>query len=167
MGGNFWAVAITRVGMEFSCERWLISHRITAYVPTGKIRRARRSPKTGHDIVDVVAFPGYCFFDYSASRQTYKHAPGVLKVLMANGNLTLMARTEEINVIRQRQLNGEFDQSLAKCSGRSFVAGDRVIVVDGPFTDFEATVLSETHVEVNIFGRSTRVVIDQHQLRRA
>lgn len=127
-------------------------------------------------IVEKKSYPGYLYVRMNMSRDLYRfvlgtpyisgfvsHAPSssVLPVSIAEKNLSFLNSQE-----------GELEMSVVGGATIDFDLGDKVLIVDGPFSNFSGTIRAiypekkRVCVDVEIFGRATPVEIDFFKLKR-
>ncbi len=146
-------VAVVKTGHELACVAWLGKRGIDAFTPAGRHRSRRRFPKQGYDEVKTAAFPGYIFIGHHAlAGGGYRQADGFLHLLVRPSGYPLVATRGEIDHIRQRQDNGEFDGAVP-AMGRRFRVGEVVVVTGGPLRGAEGVVLDQGRVRLSLFGR--------------
>lgn len=115
-------------------------------------------------------FPGYILVQMELDDQTWHIVKSTPKVTGFIGSRTEPAviPDEEVDKIRQRMAEGA-EKPKPKYS---FEKGDSVIVVDGPFINFNGTVeevrpdKGKLRVLVSIFGRPTPVELDFIQVTK-
>jgi transcription termination/antitermination protein NusG len=173
-----WYVVHAFSGFEKQVQRSLIEH----------IRRAGMEDKFGEILVpteEVVEmksgekrtserkfFPGYVLVKMEMSDETWHLVKGVPKVsgfIGGSGTKPTPITEKEAAVILQQVQEG-VEKPRPKFS---FVAGELVRIVDGPFMDFNGTVedvnyeKSKLRVSVSIFGRLTPVELEFSQVEKA
>ena len=142
-------------------------------IPTEKIVEVRNGKKR---VREKNFFPGYILVNADLNNGEVLHLiksiPGVIGFLGKNGGASIEPeplRQSEVNRILGVQ---ETSQDEAIDSGMSFVAGETVKVIDGPFNGFEGTVeeiydeKKKLSVSVKIFGRSTPVELGYLQVEK-
>ena len=142
-------------------------------IPTEKIIEVRNGKKR---VREKNFFPGYILVNADLTNGEVLHLiksiPGVIGFLGKNGGASIEPeplRQSEVNRILGVQ---ETNQDEAIDSGVSFVAGETVKVIDGPFNGFEGTVeeiydeKKKLSVSVKIFGRSTPVELGYLQVEK-
>ncbi len=142
-------------------------------IPTEKIIEVRNGKKR---VREKNFFPGYILVNADLNNGEVLHLiksiPGVIGFLGKNGGASIEPeplRQSEVNRILGVQ---ETSQEEAIDSGMSFVAGETVKVIDGPFNGFEGTVeeiydeKKKLSVSVKIFGRSTPVELGYLQVEK-
>lgn len=116
-------------------------------------------------------FPGYIFVQMSLSDETWHLVKNCSKVTGFVGSKTKPPEVPEHEVMRvtkQMEMGAEKVQAKVK-----FSIGENVIVVDGPFSNFNGTVeeinqeKGKVKVLVSIFGRPTPVELDFVQVDKA
>jgi transcriptional antiterminator NusG len=173
-----WYVVHTYSGFEKSVTRTLKEH----------IRRAGMEDKFGEILVpteEVVEmkggqkrtserkfFPGYVLVQMEMSDETWhlvKNVPKVSGFIGGSGmKPTPISDKDAEALIKQIQEGGEKPKPKF-----TFMAGEQVRVIDGPFQDFNGTVedvnaeKNKVKVSVSIFGRMTPVELDFSQVEKA
>lgn len=110
--------------------------------------------------------PGYILVQCRALDEnaiiTISRSAGVLEFLGGNDNPTSLQSQEVDHML------GKSDAPEARKA--LFSPGDTARVIEGPFSDFEVTILevnedhSQAQIELKIFGRTTKADIPLHQL---
>src|SRR5210317_1725277 len=117
-------------------------------------------------------FPGYVLVEMEMNDETWhlvKEVPKVMGFIGGTSDKPAPISEKEANTILSRVQEG-VDKPRPKIL---FEPGEMVRVVDGPFNDFNGTVeevnyeKSRLRVAVLIFGRSTPVELDFHQVEKA
>ena len=115
-------------------------------------------------------FPGYIIVQMDLNRDTWHLVKDTPKVTGFIGDETDPQPLTEDEVSRlMKQVEDGASAPRAKIN---FIEGDRVKVIDGPFTDFSATVeevrpdKGKVKVLISIFGRATPVELDFVQVER-
>lgn len=142
-------------------------------IPTEKIIEVRNGKKR---VREKNFFPGYILVNADLNNGEVLHLiksiPGVIGFLGKNGGASIEPeplRQSEVNRILGVQ---ETSQEESIDSGMSFVIGETVKVIDGPFNGFEGTVeeiydeKKKLSVSVKIFGRSTPVELGYLQVEK-
>lgn len=142
-------------------------------IPTEKIIEVRNGKKR---VREKNFFPGYILVNADLNNGEVLHLiksiPGVIGFLGKNGGASIEPeplRQSEVNRILGVQ---ETSQEESVDSGVSFIAGETVKVIDGPFNGFEGTVeeiydeKKKLSVSVKIFGRSTPVELGYLQVEK-
>lgn len=115
-------------------------------------------------------FPGYIFVQMNLSDETWhlvKSASKVTGFLGGNNRPSPVPENEVLRVTKQMESGAE--RPKAKIS---FLVGESVTVVDGPFNSFNGTVedineeKGKVKVLVSIFGRPTPVELDFVQVEK-
>ena len=173
-----WYVVHAFSGFEKQVQRSLLEH----------IKRAGMEDKFGEILVpteEVVEmksgqkrtserkfFPGYVLVKMEMTDETWHLVKGVPKVsgfIGGSGTKPTPITEKEAAVILQQVQEG-VEKPRPKFS---FVAGELVRIVDGPFMDFNGTVedvnyeKSKLRVSVSIFGRLTPVELEFSQVEKA
>jgi len=155
------AERIARVGMEDSFGEILVPTEEVVEMKGGQKRRSDRK-----------FFPGYVLVEMEMNDETWhlvKEVPKVMGFIGGTSDNPAPITEKEANTILSRVQEG-VDKPRPKIL---FEPGEMVRVVDGPFNDFNGTVeevnyeKSRLRVAVLIFGRSTPVELDFHQVEKA
>ena len=158
-------------------------------IPTEKIYEIRKGKKV---IREKNLFPGYILVEADLAGEVshiLTSTPGVIGFLQANNEEVEVTKVEGGKVkktkvivkkpvpINQAEVNrilGKVDESAAveEFASVTFIKGETVRVIDGPFATFEGTV-EEIHentkklsVMVKIFGRNTRLELNYAQVEK-
>jgi len=138
-------------------------------VPTEEVVEMRGGQKRRSD---RKFFPGYVLVEMEMNDETWhlvKEVPKVMGFIGGTSDRPAPITEKEANTILSRVQEG-VDKPRPKIL---FEPGEMVRVVDGPFNDFNGTVeevnyeKSRLRVAVLIFGRSTPVELDFHQVEKA
>ena len=160
---DHWLVAMVRTGSELSCVRWWSERGITAYTPTGTHCVVARHPQKKRVTTERAAFGGYAFLADHALGGSYRKADGFLKLLTRNTGAPIFATEADINRIRQRQANGEFD-GTSPAVPWSFRVGDVVVISQGPLEGQRAIVVGDGRVEMSLLGRRVITTVEGKNL---
>jgi transcriptional antiterminator NusG len=158
-------------------------------IPTEKIYEIRKGKKV---IREKNLFPGYILVEADLAGEVshiLTSTPGVIGFLQANNEEVEVTKVEGGKVkktkvivkkpvpINQAEVNrilGKVDESAAveEFASITFIKGETVRVIDGPFATFEGTV-EEIHentkklsVMVKIFGRNTPLELNYAQVEK-
>lgn len=158
-------------------------------IPTEKIYEIRKGKKV---IREKNLFPGYIMVEADLAGEVshiLTSTPGVIGFLQANNEEIEVTKVEGGKVkktkvivkkpvpMSQSEVNrilGKVDESAAveEYASISFIKGETVRVIDGPFASFEGTV-EEIHenskklsVMVKIFGRNTPLELNYSQVEK-
>ena len=152
---------ITRAGMEDMFGEILVPTEEVVEMKGGQKRRSDRK-----------FFPGYVLVEMEMNDETWhlvKEVPKVMGFIGGTSDKPAAISEKEANTILSRVQEG-VDKPRPKIL---FEPGEMVRVVDGPFNDFNGTVeevnyeKSRLRVAVLIFGRSTPVELNFHQVEKA
>lgn len=152
---------IRRAGMEDQFGRILVPTEEVVEMRSGQKRRAERK-----------FFPGYVLVEMEMNDETWHLVKDVPKVMGFIGGTTerpAAISEREADVILQR-VEDSADKPKPKVL---FEPGEMVRVTDGPFNDFNGVVeevnyeKSRLRVAVLIFGRSTPVELEFHQVEKS
>jgi len=155
------AERITRAGMEDMFGEILVPTEEVVEMKGGQKRRSDRK-----------FFPGYVLVEMEMNDETWhlvKEVPKVMGFIGGTSDRPAPITEKEANTILSRVQEG-VDKPRPKIL---FEPGEMVRVIDGPFNDFNGTVeevnyeKSRLRVAVLIFGRSTPVELDFHQVEKA
>ncbi len=151
---------ITRAGMEDFFGDILVPTEEIVEMKGGQKRRSDRK-----------FFPGYVLVEMEMNDESWhlvKEVPKVMGFIGGTSDRPAPISEKEADVILSRVQEG-VDKPRPKIL---FEPGEMVRVVDGPFNDFNGTIeevnyeKSRLRVAVLIFGRSTPVELDFHQVEK-
>lgn len=136
-------------------------------VPTEEVIEVRRGKKV---TAERRFMPGYVLVRMEMNDKTYHLVSSINRVtgFLGPQGRPMPMRDAEVNSILNRVEEGE----AAPRSLISFVAGERVNVIDGPFEGFEGMVedvdeeAQRLKVTVSIFGRATPVELEYAQVTK-
>jgi len=152
---------ITRAGMEDLFGEILVPTEEVVEMKGGQKRRSDRK-----------FFPGYVLVEMEMNDETWhlvKEVPKVMGFIGGTSDKPAAISQKEADMILSRVQEG-VDKPRPKIL---FEPGEMVRVVDGPFNDFNGTVeevnyeKNRLRVAVLIFGRSTPVELNFHQVEKA
>jgi transcriptional antiterminator NusG len=152
---------ISRAGMEDMFGEILVPTEEVVEMKGGQKRRSDRK-----------FFPGYVLVEMEMNDESWhlvKEVPKVMGFIGGTSDNPAPITEKEADTILSRVQEG-VDKPRPKIL---FEPGEMVRVVDGPFNDFNGTVeevnyeKSRLRVAVLIFGRSTPVELDFHQVEKA
>jgi len=152
---------IVRAGMEDMFGDVLVPTEEVVEMKGGQKRRSDRK-----------FFPGYVLVEMEMNDETWhlvKEVPKVMGFIGGTSDKPAPISQKEANTILSRVQEG-VDKPRPKIL---FEPGEMVRVVDGPFNDFNGTVetvdyeKNRLRVAVLIFGRSTPVELNFHQVEKA
>ena len=155
------AERIARAGMEDMFGDILVPTEEVVEMKGGQKRRSDRK-----------FFPGYVLVEMEMNDETWhlvKEVPKVMGFIGGTSDRPAPITEKEADTILSRVQEG-VDKPRPKIL---FEPGEMVRVVDGPFNDFNGTVeevnyeKNRLRVAVLIFGRSTPVELDFHQVEKA
>lgn len=155
------AERITRAGMEDMFGEILVPTEEVVEMRGGQKRRSDRK-----------FFPGYVLVEMEMNDETWhlvKEVPKVMGFIGGTSANPAPITEKEAETVLSRVQEG-VDKPRPKIL---FEPGEMVRVIDGPFNDFNGTVeevnyeKSRLRVAVLIFGRSTPVELDFHQVEKA
>jgi len=152
---------VARAGMEDMFGEVLVPTEEVVEMKGGQKRRSDRK-----------FFPGYVLVEMEMNEETWhlvKDVPKVLGFIGGTSDRPAPITEREANAILNRVKEG-VDKPRPKIL---FEPGEMVRVTDGPFNDFNGVVeevnydKSRLRVAVLIFGRSTPVELEFHQVEKA
>jgi len=155
------AERIARAGMEDMFGEILVPTEEVVEMKGGQKRRSDRK-----------FFPGYVLVEMEMNDETWhlvKEVPKVMGFIGGTSDKPAAISQKEAKTILSRVQEG-VDKPRPKIL---FEPGEMVRVVDGPFNDFNGTVeevnyeKNRLRVAVLIFGRSTPVELNFHQVEKA
>ncbi len=135
-------------------------------VPTEKIIKVKNGKRTE---IDEKIYPGYVLVDMIVTDDSWyvvRNTPCVTGFVGSGTNPVPLSEAEVQSLFSRMQAHTAMHTINMK-------QGDLVMIIDGPFKDFEGTVSSvdnergKVHVLVSMFGRETSVEIDFLQVRPA
>ena len=116
-------------------------------------------------------FPGYMFINMEFTEQTWllvKNVTHVVGFIGSENSKPMPVLTKEMDSILAKIKEG-VDKPKPKVT---YQAGEEVLIIDGPFNDFNGTVEQVNYekntmqVSVLIFGRITPVTLDFNQVKK-
>lgn len=140
-------------------------------VPMEKVIQMRNGKKYQKE---KVHFPGYVMVEASLTGEVphvIKNIPGVISFLSATkGGDPVPMRASEVN--RMLGKVDELAENIDTMIGTSYITGDTVKVIDGPFNGFNGTIeriiedKRKLEVMVLIFGRKTPLELNFTQVEK-
>jgi transcriptional antiterminator NusG len=118
-----------------------------------------------------ISFPGYVLIKMNLSDELWyvvRNTPGVMGFVGGGTNPTPLEDEEVENILSSGERRAQEEAKRAF----EFSVGDRVKVIDGPFTGFSGLVdelneeKSKLRLMISIFGRSTPVELEFHQVEK-
>lgn len=164
---------------EISIQPKLQEYILQVLTPSEKVYQMRKSKdgKTKKIAIERNFFPGYVLVQANIADgeilHTIRHVPGVLGFLAVDGeNPNEMPRPmRESEVTRILGKVADTDEYEVKHE-LAFIVGEKVKVIDGPFSGFSAVVeevfedKKKMRVIVTIFGRNTPVELNYGQVEK-
>lgn len=177
-------------------KKWYIVNTHTGCEATAKASIEKRSKDMGmeekfgeilipsENVVELVKgkkatrsrkfFPGYIFVHMILSDETWHLVKGSAKVTGFVGGGSNNLRPPEVPENEVLRVTRQIETGVEKAKPKvSFALGESVMVVDGPFSNFNGTIeevneeKGKVKVLVSIFGRPTPVELDYIQVERA
>jgi transcriptional antiterminator NusG len=151
---------VSKLGLQERIGQILVPTEEVLSIKGGKKRKSQRK-----------FFPGYILVEMEMDDNTWhivKDTPKVTGFVGGSTNPTPLSEEEVKNIIKQAE-EGAVAQAQPK---QAYQKGDRVRVIDGPFSSFIGTVedvnptQGRLRVMVSIFGRSTPVELEFLQVER-
>ena len=157
----------TKENIIFEAENKNMSQFIEdIFVPYEKVIEMKNNKKK---IKEKLFFPGYILINMDLNKETrylIENTNGVLSFVGPKGGAPVPLRDVEI-----KRIFGEIERKDGKeIIQVSFMKGDSVKIINGPFVDFNGVVeeinedKQKVKVIVSIFGRPTRVELDFFQV---
>lgn len=169
-GGPFWYLVSVRPGTEVAMAIRLLRDRQKAYCPREKVVEKNPSGK-GSRVVRRPMYPGYIFVQLApgepcwAGLLTYD---GVHRLVPSSDRPSRMSEAAMAEIRRVARMKAH-----RKRKGPTlFVIGETVLIKDGPFSDFEGTVVRADDargrlvVETMIFGREVPIDLELDQVAK-
>ena len=137
-------------------------------VPTQQVTEIKDGKKK---ILTKISFPGYVLIKMILNDELWyivRSTPGVMGFVGSSTHPTPLEDEEVENILSgdERRAREEAKQKF------DFSTGDRVKVTDGPFTGFSGLIdkineeKSKLRLMISIFGRSTPVELEFHQVEK-
>ena len=151
---------VSKLGLQERIGQILVPTEEVLSIKGGKKRKSQRK-----------LFPAYILVEMEMDDNTWqivKDTPKVTGFVGGSTNPTPLSEEEVKNIIKQAE-EGAVAQAQPK---QAYQKGDRVRVIDGPFSSFIGTVedinptQGRLRVMVSIFGRSTPVELEFLQVER-
>lgn len=137
-------------------------------VPTQKVTEVKDGKKR---VLTKTSFPGYVLVKMDLDDELWyivRSTPGVMG-FVGGGNRPIPLDEEEVENIISGGERRARDEAKRKFD---FSVGDKVKVVEGPFSGFSGTIdelneeKSKLKLMISIFGRSTPVELEFHQIEK-
>lgn len=113
-----------------------------------------------------IMYPGYIFVEassYGELEYTLKNIHGATGLLKDRSGNVIPVRQSEID-----KMIGSVEESKSPEQLNSFLVDESIMIIDGPFKGFKATInglnKSKVTVSVSIFGRITKMDLDLIQI---
>ncbi len=163
--GLRWYVVQTKVKKEKTVERRYMDLDLEVFLPW--VRMRRRIGSRFQKVLDPL-FPGYlfCRLDLFVAGKAARYAPGVKDFVRFGNNITEVEE-EVVADLRKRCPDG-----VADYKPRPYLAGETVLIKEGPMASLEALFESEMKgservaVLLDLLGRQTRLVLNQEMIGR-
>ena len=137
-------------------------------VPTQEVTEVRRGKRIK---LKKKYFPGYVLVKMDMDNQLYHLINNIKKV---SGFLGTKGTPVPVSEIEIQKIMGQIKDGVVQSkSGISYIIGEKVQVIDGPFASFSGMVedidedRSRLKVSVSIFGRPTPVELEFNQVEKA
>ena len=137
-------------------------------VPTQEVTEVRRGKRIK---LKKKYFPGYVLVKMDMDNQLYHLINNIKKVSGFLGTKGAPAPVSETEI---QKIMGQIKDGVVQSkSGISYIIGEKVQVIDGPFASFSGMVedidedRSRLKVSVSIFGRPTPVELEFNQVEKA
>lgn len=163
-----WFIIVTNVRGERRAAQALARKGVASYLPV-TIKRGKRK---GTVRVDPL-MPRYLFVAFSPSDSFWalRSVDGVESVVRFDG-VPVRVPIGIIAAFVEREMKGEFDETVRKAPQAAFKAGQAVEVASGPFTGLVAAVTrckpgERVHVLLDLMGRKTLTQFSVGDLRAA
>ncbi len=166
-----WYVLRVMGGAEKDVDRLLEYERVEHWLPLVKLPQKARSGRAGGcpAAKEVLAWPGYIFIRMPNAAVCWAGLATVDRILAVLGTAERPAPIADEDVRRYRLLL-EHDEAVRKEIADEMTAGQKVRVVDGPFSSFPGMVKAvageRLTVEVAIFGRMVPVELELAQVAK-
>lgn len=170
-----WYVVHTHSGMENKAKKSL-QERIVQYghdekfgeilVPTETIEHVRNNVRR---VQSRKCLPGYMIVEMELNAETSQLVRGTGKIAGFVGGSKMPLPITRVEAERMMQLSKGIKTTVVSID---FSEGENVKVIDGPFANFQGTIeevkaeKKKLRVLVSIFGRSTPVELDFHQVEK-
>lgn len=174
-----WYVIHTHAGSEHKVKKNL-EHRIALLGKQNSIFQVLVPTETAEKVQDgkkvtqtKKLYPGYVLVQMNLDDDTWtvvKNTPGVTGFVGLGDKPTPLHEKEVQNVLKAAGLGPQKSPALAPVG---FTEGQKVKIIDGPFTDFIGEIKEinlekrKAKVLVFIFGRDTAIEVDLMQLEEA
>lgn len=151
---------VERAGLEDFFGQILVPTEEVSEVRDGKRRTSERK-----------FFPGYVLVEMEMNDETWhlvKSTPNVSGFIGGSSDRPFPLTQKEVDAIMQRMEDG----ATSPRPRTLYEVGEEVRIIDGPFSDFNATVevvnyeKSRLKVSVEIFGRATPVDLEFYQVEK-
>ena len=158
----YWAVAISQPNRERTALVHLERQGYRAYCPMARRQRVKKGRKVE---VHVPLFPRYLFVEVDSDRWwSLRGTRGLASIIMDHQReQPMQVRDSVIETVRK------IEETIVEPASR-FKAGQRVTLIDGPFTGLPAVWVGQSardreFVLLELLGRSTRVEVATAELQ--
>lgn len=157
---------VKRILQRVINEKKLDEHFGTIFIPVENLVRVKKGKKT---VEERRLYPGYIIIEMEPTDemvQVVNSTPGVTHFLGSKNKPIPLSAEEKAALLSQ------VEEAKTKVITKiPFAKGERITVIDGPFTDFIGTIedvypeREKVKVVVVIFGRPTPIELGFHQLK--
>ncbi len=168
--GNRWLISDNKQNYIIRKDDGLLNvYASQIIVPTQEVTEIKGGKKK---VTSKISFPGYVLVKMDLNDDLWyivKNTPGVMGFVGTSTHPTPLDDQEVENIIKGRLPEAE---ESAKRSVE-FVVGDKIKVIDGPFTGFSGVVddineeKNKLRIMISIFGRSTPVELEFFQVEKS
>lgn len=170
MDERYWLAAYIGGKNEIKFAEELNEKGVEAYVPLGKKHVRPHRKRKELTVIDSVAFPSYAFINLMFNSGNIngtqwgivRDGPGFLYVVSEVAGQPLAVPSKDIDFIKEMERRGAFDDRSAMLS---FVVGDEIEVMEGPFKWRRGKVLVESDREPLVELGNLKVKINVSLMR--